>query len=94
MTEDRYLTVEEVAERLRRHPRTIRNWISEGCPTEGGKVLLAATKAGKGWLIHSECLSNFEHRIHPLTRAEFDPEQAPPKRKTLRTLLRKHLCGF
>ena len=74
MTDDRYLTIDEVARKLRRHPRTIRDWITKGCPTERGRVALAATKAGKGWLVHPEWLALFEHRIRPSRRADLDPE--------------------
>lgn len=74
MTEEKYLTSDEVAKRLRRHPRTIRDWIVKGCPTERGRVFLDATKAGKGWLVHPDWLALFEHRIRPLPRTDLDLE--------------------
>lgn len=70
----RYLTVEDAATRLRRHPRTIRDWITKGCPTMRGRVSLEATKAGKSWLVHPDWLALFEHRIRPVRRADLDLE--------------------
>lgn len=69
-----YMTTEEVAKKLRRHPRTIRNWIQNGTVTERGRVFLDATKPGKSWLVHPDWLALFEHRIRPLRRADLDPE--------------------
>ena len=74
MTEDRYLTVDDVALVLRKHPRTIRDWILKGCITERGRIRLDATKLGKSWLIHPEWLELFEHRIRPVWRADLDLE--------------------
>jgi hypothetical protein len=74
MSDDRYLTIEEVAQRLRRNPRTIRDWVVNGCPTERGRVRLDATKAGKSWLVHPDWLALFEHRIRPVRRADLDVE--------------------
>lgn len=72
--ENRYLTVKDVASVLRRHPRTIRDWIVEGCATEHGRIHLGAAKVGKSWLIHPEWLELFEHRIRPSRRADLDLE--------------------
>lgn len=69
-----YLTTEEVAKKLRRHPRTIRDWIMKGTVTERGRVFLDATKPGKSWLVHPDWLALFEHRIRPLSRADLDLE--------------------
>ncbi len=74
MSDDRYLTTEEVAQRLRRNSRTIRDWIVKGCSTERGRVYLEATKAGKSWLVHPDWLALFEHRIRPVRRADLDVE--------------------
>lgn len=71
---EKYLTTNEVATRLRRHPRTIRDWIVYGCPTERGTVHLEATKAGKSWLVHPDWLALFEHRIRRVRRADLDLE--------------------
>lgn len=71
---DQYITTGEVAKKLRRSPRTVRNWIAHGCPTPRGVVFLQATKAGKSWLIHPDWLALFEHRIRPVPRADFDLE--------------------
>ncbi|TMV14589.1 helix-turn-helix domain-containing protein [Arenibacterium halophilum] len=74
MPNEHYHTVAEVAEKLRRHPRTIRDWIVDGCKTERGHVRLEATKVGKSWLIHADWLALFEHRIRPVRRADLDLE--------------------
>ncbi|WP_076449607.1 helix-turn-helix domain-containing protein [Roseivivax lentus] len=71
---ERYLTTQEVAKRLRRHPRTIRDWIVSGCPTSRGTVFLDATKPGKSWLVHPDWLALFEHRIRPMRKADLDLE--------------------
>jgi len=71
---EKYLTTKDVGNKLRRHPRTIRDWIVKGCPTERGIVHLEATKAGKSWLVHPDWLALFEHRIRPLRRADLDVE--------------------
>ena len=39
-----------MAQRLRRHPRTIRDWIAKGCGTGRGRVHLDPTRAGKAML--------------------------------------------
>lgn len=75
--EEKYLTIEEIAKRLRRHPRTIRDWITKGAITPRGRVFLDATKPGKSWLVHPDWLALFEHQIRPLSRAELDFEWAP-----------------
>jgi hypothetical protein len=72
--EERYLTIEDVAKMLRKHPRTIRDWIVKGCATERGRINLDATKVGKSWLIHPEWLELFEHRIRPARRTDLDPD--------------------
>lgn len=72
--EERYLTIEDVAKMLRKHPRTIRDWIVKGCATERGRINLDATKVGKSWLIHPEWLELFEHRIRPERRTDLDPD--------------------
>jgi hypothetical protein len=74
MTEDQYLTIDDVAQKLRRNPRTIRDWVVKGCATERGRIHLEATKAGKAWLVHPEWLALFEHRIRPVRRADLDLE--------------------
>ena len=47
-----YLTVAEVAHRLRREDSTVRGWIQEG--------RLAAYRFGKAWLIRRDDLEAFE----------------------------------
>lgn len=74
MSQEQYLNIQDVSKKLRRHPRTIRDWITHGCTTERGKVYLEATKVGKSWLIHPEWLALFEHRIRPVWRADLDFE--------------------
>lgn len=69
-----YLTTEDVGRKMRRHPRTIRDWITKGCVTGRGRIFLEGTKAGKSWLIHPDWLALFEHRIRPVRRADLDLE--------------------
>lgn len=71
---DEYLTTADVAKKLRRHPRTIRDWIVKGTVTERGRVFLDGTKPGKSWLVHPDWLALFEHRIRPVRRADLDLE--------------------
>lgn len=74
LTTEDYLTTEDIAKVLRRSPRTIRDYIADGCSTERGRIYLDATKVGKSWLVHPEWLELFEHRIRPLRRADLDLE--------------------
>lgn len=60
-----YYTVDEVAQMLRRSPRTIRDWINHGCPTPNGAIRLEAAKLGRAWMIKDERLVMFEHRVRP-----------------------------
>lgn len=46
-----YLTVAQVARRLRRHPKLVYRWIAEG--------RLRAERAGSVWLVHKETLARF-----------------------------------
>ncbi|CTQ33929.1 helix-turn-helix domain-containing protein [Jannaschia rubra] len=71
---DEYLTTNEVARKLKRSPRTIRDYIADGCLTPRGRIYLDGTKVGKSWLIHPEWLELFEHRIRPVRRADLDLE--------------------
>lgn len=52
LKEDRYLTVEEVAERLRVGAWTVREWVKEG--------RIQAIKPGKQFLIAESTLEAFE----------------------------------
>lgn len=73
MLRRQYLTVEDVAERHRRSPRTVRDWITRGCVTPGGRIRLAALRAGKKYSIDSEDLEIFEARLrHASARPELD----------------------
>lgn len=69
-----YLTTEDVGRKMRRHPRTIRDWIRKGCATDRGRIFLEGTRAGKSWLIHPDWLALFEHRIRPMRRTDLDLE--------------------
>jgi len=42
-----YLTVEDVAKRHRRSPRTVRDWITNGCATPNGRIRLEALRGGQ-----------------------------------------------
>lgn len=70
-----YLTVEDVAARHRRSPRTVRDWIVHGCVTPRGRIRQEAIRAaGKKYSIDSEDLEIFEarQRHHGSIRAELD----------------------
>jgi hypothetical protein len=68
-----YLTVEDVAARHRRSPRTIREWITTGCVTPHGRIRLPAIRAGKKYSIESEDLEIFEARLrHGSSRPALD----------------------
>jgi hypothetical protein len=58
-----YLTVKDVAARHKRSPRTIRDWIKNGCVTPTGRIQLEAVRAGKQHSIDSEDLEIFEARL-------------------------------
>ncbi|NIZ62339.1 DNA-binding protein [Sedimentitalea sp. CY04] len=73
MKTPKYYSVLEIADIFGRNPRTIRDWITKGCPTAGGTVRLRATKLGRSWDIKDEWLLLFEHRIRPDDeKPEFD----------------------
>lgn len=59
-----YTTV-ELAARFRCTPRCISDWIRKGCPTEGGRVKLPASKLGRRWFATEEDVLLFEHRSRP-----------------------------
>lgn len=54
MPQDRYQTVQEVADRLKVSEATVRHWIKEGA--------LRAIDVGKGWRISDQDLDEFLHR--------------------------------
>jgi hypothetical protein len=60
-----YLTVEDVAARHRRSPRTVRDWITNGCVTPRGRIWPEAIRAGKKYSIDSEDLEIFVARLRP-----------------------------
>jgi hypothetical protein len=74
MNAEQFLTVEEVARKLRRSSRTIRDWINHGCPSPKGRIRLVASKFGRSWEIHPDQLVLFEHRLRPGRRPELDLE--------------------
>ena len=57
-----FYTVQEVAKKFRKSPRTIRDWITHGCPAAGQRVKLPATKLGKTWSVTEEQIAVFEVR--------------------------------
>jgi hypothetical protein len=68
-----YLTVEDVAARHRRSPRTVRDWITRGCVTPHGRIRLPAVRAGKKYSIEAEDLEVFEARLrHGASRPVLD----------------------
>lgn len=73
MPERQYLTVEDVAKRHKRSPRTIRDWIKNGCVTRSGRIRLEGVLAGKKYGIDAEDLEIFEARLrHGSRRPELD----------------------
>lgn len=65
-----YHTVEAIAERFQKTPRTIRDWINHGCKTPDGTIRLQAAKLGKSWVVKTEWLEFFEFQIQPHRPAE------------------------
>lgn len=65
-----YHSVEAIADRFQRTPRTIRDWINHGCKTPEGTVRLQAAKLGKSWVVKKEWLEFFEFQIQPHPAAE------------------------
>ena len=51
LRDDRLMTIKDVADYLRKHPKTIRRWIAAGD--------LPAIKAGREWLISELSLRKF-----------------------------------
>lgn len=73
MTEKpKYHTVADIARRLRRSPRTVRDWVREGCPVGGRRIPLRAVKAGKSYLVAHEDLEIFELRLSQAATARPD----------------------
>ncbi len=66
----KYLSIEAIAARFQRSPRTIRDWINHGCKTPDGKIRLQAAKLGKSWVVKNEWLEFFEFQIMPRSRVE------------------------
>ncbi|WP_322325544.1 helix-turn-helix domain-containing protein [Cypionkella sp.] len=65
-----YHTIEAIAARFQRSPRTVRDWINHGCKTTDGTIRLQAAKLGKSWVVKKEWLEFFEFRIQPLLSIE------------------------
>jgi hypothetical protein len=63
MLTQEYYTVQDVAARHGRSPRTIRDWITYGCVTPGGRIRLPAILAGKKYSIEGDALEIFEARL-------------------------------
>lgn len=73
---ERHLSVAEVADILRRSPRTIRDWIIDGCPTPNGRVKLQAAKLGRSWTVRPDWLAVFEFRVRaPVVRPALDLDE-------------------
>jgi transposase len=60
-----YHSIDAIAERFQRNPRTIRDWINHGCKTPDGTIRLQAAKLGKSWVVKREWLEFFEFQIRP-----------------------------
>jgi hypothetical protein len=65
-----YQSIEAIADRFQRNPRTIRDWINHGCKTPDGTIRLQAAKLGKSWVVKKEWLEFFEFQIRPRTTLE------------------------
>ncbi|AQS49822.1 hypothetical protein BMG03_10150 [Thioclava nitratireducens] len=61
----RYCETDELAVRFRRHTRTIRDRIQKGCPVNGRRLKLPATRLGKKWQVREDWLVLFEHEARP-----------------------------
>lgn len=71
----RFYEAKELAQRFHCHPRTIRDWINKGCPTNGRRVKLPAVRLGKKWQVREDWLVLFEHRVRPSSgRPDLDVE--------------------
>jgi len=68
MTE--YHSIEAIADRFQRNPRTIRDWVNHGCKTPDGTIRLQAAKLGKSWVVKTEWLEFFEFQIRPRPTVE------------------------
>lgn len=58
-------TTEELGERFECTPRTITNWINDGCLNGNGRIRLPARKLGRRWFCTEEDLAIFEVRTRP-----------------------------
>jgi len=54
-----------LATRYKLSPRTIREWITRGCPTPNGVVRLPAMRIGTSWMVREEDCLLFENRTRP-----------------------------
>lgn len=84
----KHYSLREIAALLDRSPRTIRDWITTGCPTAGKLVLLDAVKMGRWWSVSEESLVLFQHRVareaaadRPRLSEEAGPTAPPGPRK-------------
>ena len=64
----RYHGVSDLARRFGRPPRTIRDWLAQGCPVAGERIALPATLVGKRLLVADEDLERFEWRLRRARR--------------------------
>ena len=58
----RHYTTATAGEHLGRSARTIRAWMTEGCPTPKGRMRLPAMKLGREWQATEGGLAVFEAR--------------------------------
>ena len=65
-----YHSIEAIADRFQRNPRTIRDWINHGCKTPDGTIRLQAAKLGKSWVVKRDWLEFFEFQIRPRPTVE------------------------
>lgn len=73
-----YLTTRQVAERLGRTTRTVRNWCNAGVKTPRGKVVLRGEWWGGQLLIPVQALEEFRAALNPEGMEAVVPRRADP----------------
>lgn len=84
MPQDRYQTVQDVADRLKVSEATVRHWIKEGA--------LRAIDIGKGWRISDADLQDFLrlHETRPREVGRQPVETASTRRHSNATCIQEH----
>lgn len=82
---ERFLTPEEVADRLAVNPKTIRKWLADG--------KLKGVKAGRLWRISPEAVYDFLARFSPSEKAVREVQERE-EASSLRLYTRKEIQKF